>query len=45
MTIKSTYFESSYFHLLSVHADTGEYLEDDFIMALLSWNEINISEA
>ena len=35
---KSTYFESSYLHLLKVHADTDEYLADDFSMAYsLCW--------
>lgn len=37
ITIKSTYFESSYFHLLNVHADTDEYLAGDFSMAHSCW--------
>ena len=35
ITIKITYFESSYFHLLNDHAGTDEYLADHFSMAHL----------
>lgn len=45
ITIKSTYFESSCFHLFNVHADTDEYLADDFSMPhSYVGNIANISE-
>lgn len=39
ITIKSTHFNSSSFHLLNVHAYTAEYLADDLNMAHLRWKQ------